>query len=286
MPIEKFDESSYQGAPIRLYSFTRGQQERWEYCNADQDITRGLIGGLGRVWTAIPCFDSGMTAASESVDADEFTVTVPWGNPVVALFQGTPPSNPVFLRVYDTDDGEAAATGDMDLAWIGTISAVRKADEGVAEIVCNTLAKGFDRPGLRLGWQRTCPYALYDSLTCKVDKNEFAVSGTISAMDGTSLTVSAAGTKPDGWFNGGFVEWIAYDAVLDTIERRPIHVHNGEVTVLLSATDGLTVGLAVKLYPGCSRLTQECHDKFDNLANCGAFPWMPGISPFDGRMVF
>jgi len=283
MPITQFDQSSYEGAPIRLYEFSRGVQV-WRYTNADADIVRGTIAGLDKVWTAISCFDSGIVAASENPDSDDLTVTVPWSLELVQLYAGTPPASSVYLRIYDTDDGDA--NEDTDLAWIGTISAVRKADEGVAEIVCNTLTRGFDRPGLRLGWQRTCPYALYDDDTCKVSKSSFAVSGTASDLTGTTVTVSGLSAKPDGWFNGGFIEWVVYAGTPNVYERRPGHTHVGDVLTLLSTTDGIADGTTITAYPGCDRLTQTCNDKFSNLANCGAIPWMPGISPFDGRMVF
>ncbi|EMM6324760.1 TPA: phage BR0599 family protein, partial [Pseudomonas aeruginosa] len=33
---------------------------------------------------------------------------------------------------------------------------------------------------------------------------------------------------------------------------------------------------------GCDQLIQTCNDKFNNTANCGAVPFLPGKSPFDG----
>ncbi|WP_192943092.1 phage BR0599 family protein [Pseudomonas aeruginosa] len=35
-------------------------------------------------------------------------------------------------------------------------------------------------------------------------------------------------------------------------------------------------------FPGCDQLIQTCNDKFDNTPNCGAVPFLPGKSPFDG----
>jgi hypothetical protein len=54
---------------------------------------------------------------------------------------------------------------------------------------------------------------------------------------------------------------------------------------MLGLTDGMTVGDAVAIYPGCDRTPNTCQSKFNNLANDGSFSFMPGQTPF-GTLIF
>ena len=69
------------------------------------------------------------------------------------------------------------------------------------------------------------------------------------------------------------------------MNRRGIESQNGNNFQVLGSTDGLEVGTAVTLYPGCPRNTTACK-LFNNLPNYGGFPHLPGKSPFDGSPVF
>jgi uncharacterized phage protein (TIGR02218 family) len=188
---------------------------------------------------------------------------------------------PVYVklfRMHATDPGAATV-----LAWIGTVSQVKRTDPATAEVTCSTLAQSFESNGLRLSWGRICPYVLYDAATCKVDPATYAVTGLITDKDGISIHVAEAAGFANGYFSGGYVEWTL---ATDTYERRPIQSHAGTVLTFLGVTDGLEIGDSVTFYPGCDRTIQTCHDKFSNSDNSGACPTLPGVSPFDGRLVF
>jgi GH24 family phage-related lysozyme (muramidase) len=44
-------------------------------------------------------------------------------------------------------------------------------------------------------------------------------------------------------------------------------------------------GLVARIFPGCDRTTQTCKDKFDNLNNNGAFPFIPLKNPMSGSSI-
>jgi hypothetical protein len=52
------------------------------------------------------------------------------------------------------------------------------------------------------------------------------------------------------------------------------------------AFDGIAVGQAVTLYPGCDHTTTTCDGKFSNLNNYGGFPHIPTKNPFGGSPIF
>ncbi|MFO6238938.1 phage BR0599 family protein, partial [Pseudomonas aeruginosa] len=77
----------------------------------------------------------------------------------------------------------------------------------------------------------------------------------------------------------GYVEW---DSGQGVIEQRGIQQHTGNRLVLVGGTSLLAPGTRAVAFPGCDQLIQTCNDKFNNTANCGAVPFLPGKSPFDG----
>jgi uncharacterized phage protein (TIGR02218 family) len=130
---------------------------------------------------------------------------------------------------------------------------------------------------------------LYDG-QCRASQAVFEHQGTISALTGNSFTLTAAPTlggvpqSASGYFDGGIVAWDADG--LGTIEQRAIERGTSATEFLIfGRSDGLEVGQAVKLYPGCDRRAQTCLDKFNNLVNYGGIPQMPGETPY-GRNLF
>lgn len=66
---------------------------------------------------------------------------------------------------------------------------------------------------------------------------------------------------------------------------RMIVGHTGINITLVSPMPSLVPGQAVRLYAGCDHSTTVCKNRFDNLANYGGFPWIPGKNPFTGDAI-
>jgi hypothetical protein len=268
--------SNQDGQPIALYLFTYGNTE-WRYCTADEDKAVGLDDdGNPIIWRAHTIIDEGVTQGGS--DQNDLQITVQSDNPVAALFRITKPSK-VWLSVRRYHLGDAET--ETPLLWSGTVVNSSRVDKATDQLACRSLGGTYDRNGLRLAYDRSCPHPLY-GIGCYVPKEEHAYPRVIATVDGTSFTCTAHSDPEEGSFTGGFVEWSRGDGSFD---RRGIEEQIGNHFLLLGTTDGLVVGSEVTAYPGCFRNTPNCK-AFNNLPNYGGFPHLPGKSPFDGTPVF
>lgn len=271
MSLETLERSREDAQPLTLYSFALDGQV-WRYANVDADVVAG-----GFTWLAAAISDDGIKQSGEAV-SDGLNITAPmWIGPVQMHMQ-TPPSRPIRVRIYYKDNDNTAIAA----RYAGEISQVDLSDPGSAKIACEDLSSSMRRQGLRLGWQRSCPYALYDELTCKVDKTAFAIDAVILRDLHGAITVEFLTSVADHWLDGGFIEWTG---AVRGYEARMIESQAVNDLTMFGPTDDLFPGMAIKCYPGCN-LTSDCVEKFDNLVNNGACKFMPGKSPFDGSPVF
>lgn len=309
--IYDFNErGDYSAQDVRLYRFSIGEnnpggsgtpaanppgsgesaanQAVWAYTNNDRNVTWG-----GTTYTALAISDGGLKQKGDA-NSDDFTITLPSSEPIVRLFRGTPPSQPIRAEMRMLQMG-ASGNSDAPLAWIGYVSSVKYKDEIASSVLCNTQTASLNRKGLRLAWERQCPHALYDN-QCRVPKNAWGVLAVVSAQSNnwiavilpapgstTDTAISQAGNPValDRFLNG-FIEW---DTGAGYVERRAILTPYAGGFVLLGLTDGLFIGCNILLYPGCARTPADCK-KFNNIANYGGFGFLPGKSPFDGDPVF
>jgi hypothetical protein len=140
---------------------------------------------------------------------------------------------------------------------------------------------GLAQSGLRIAYSRQCPYALYDTHTCKAAKAP--VAATVTALTANTVQASSFLGFADHVLAGGMLTWRVVGTVF---EQRAILDNVGGVVTLLSSTFGMEIGMSVNTLIGCPRTRAGCNSLHDNLANYGGFAHMPGKSPFDGTPVF
>lgn len=265
------------GRPIYLYRFNL-DPSTWRYTSADEDIVAG-----GFTWVAVPISDGGINQTGEAAQDSLQIMTDPTIEAVQA-FRGCPPTNSMQVAILRTHEGDP--DGQVITAYVGEVSSMNQDGPNTVTITCETLSATMRRTGVRLMWQRSCPYALYDPLTCKVNKALHAVAGTVTAVVGNALVVPAYAGLPVDRLAGGFIEWT--DPVRG-LERRAIESSPGApyagYVYLMGTVEGILVGTAVTAYPGCARTLAAC-DGFSNRANYGGFPHMPGFTPFGESTVF
>ena len=271
MTFNTTETSTDDGRPIYLYAFSLGAAT-WRYTSSDADVT---VNGFN--WAALPISDDGVKLTGEAT-TDGLSITAPSTIAPVQMFIGTPPSGVFMVRIFHYHEGDTDAV----LGYIGEILQVGQPEPGSAVISCDTISASMQRDGLRLGWQRTCPYALYD-MNCKADKTVHEMAARVFEVAGNKVTFQGMDALADGVLNGGFIEWTHPTR---GIEYRGIEEQVGAVCTMFGLADGLYYGLAVKAYPGCARTVSDCTNKFNNLPNYGGVPDMPGKSPFDGDPVF
>lgn len=278
MAFNDAEISTQDGRPLALYLIVWGSTV-WAYTSADRNITRSeIINGEATdvEYLALAVSDKGMVQGGSA--ANDFTLDCPANIPIVDLFRGTPPSESIWLTVRRKHEGEV----DAPIYWIGNVTNVKRLGDADAQVIGKPLTASFKRTGLRLCWTRECPHFLYDA-SCRVDPEDFRTDALVTALTGNTVTMDALGAHPDGYFNGGFISWEITDE--GTVERRMIESHTGLTLTMLGLTDGLEIGDAVAVYPGCDRSPTTCNSKFANLPNFGGFDFMPGQTPF-GTLIF
>lgn len=276
MSFESREWSLEDGQPIYLYKFTLNEKN-WYYTSADADVQLGVdAAGAAILWVAVPISDDGISQTGES-SSDALTVTTVTTIPPAQIYMDYPPARNITLSIFETHEGDL----EMRAIYVGEITQTNVPQPGTMVFTVEMLQALLSREGLRLSWQRACPYALYDPVTCKVNKAQWNIGANVVEIVDNLLKMDDI-PLPSGRLNGGFVEWT--DPVRG-IERRGIEEHSDNLVRMFGTADGITVGLRLTMYPGCPRTTEGC-TSFNNLDNYGGAPALQGKSPFDGSTVF
>jgi len=269
MSFSDTEFSVEEGRPVRLYEFTHGSA-KFRYTSTDRDIPY-----LGNTYWSRPVSDDGRRRTGEA-SSEEFVIKMPPNFSLLALFRITPPGQDVEVLVLDMHIGNPA----VRVYYRGSIVAIRRPGPEAAEVICQTTTGSLRRPGLRLGWSRSCPHTVYD-LGCKANPALFQAPAVVEFRSGTTIAANAWNTA-DTRFEGGYVEWVRTDGQID---RRTIEAQSGGFFELLGGAEGIAVGTAVTAYPGCPGTRTWCRVFFNNLDNHGGFD-LPGKSPFDGNPIY
>jgi uncharacterized phage protein (TIGR02218 family) len=272
MTFNTIESSSDLGRPIFLYAFALGAAT-WRYTSSDKDLTLN-----GYNWKAVAISDDGVKLTGEAA-TDNLQITAPSSIAPAQMFIGTPPSQSIIVNIFHYHEGDTNAV----LSYMGEVYEVNQPEPGTAVISCDTISASMKRDGLRLAWQRNCPYALYDDQTCKADKAAHVINAVVVDVVDNLVSLSGLTGVKDGTLDGGFLEW---QHPSRGTEFRGIEKQTDTTIEIFGLADGIYYGLSVKAYPGCARTTADCADKFNNLDNYGGVPDLPGKSPFDGDPVF
>lgn len=290
MATAAYEQHAFSGRPVLLYEFFRvsnGTTYSWYYTNGDRNVFYN-----GVEWKKTNISDDGVRLSAEAASTD-LVVTMPITEPFCDQFRlnGTTPSDTVWLRVrrvhvgdIDGIDGDTPTVlADALLVWQGTVNGINQTDNLTAKVRCSMVSASLRRSGLRYGYQKNCPHILYMSNTCRMNKADFLIPATVTAIDGLTISAAEFDAQDDGWFNGGFIEYILPSGMM---ERRMIVSHVGADITITGLPVGMAVDDVISAYPGCDRTIDTCVAKFNNLANFGGFPHSPGRNPFDGNPVF
>lgn len=267
MAFSAIERSNELGVPIRLYEFRCGDG-RWNYASGQ---ARVILNGL--IFEPLALTDSGINQSGD-LTSDVLTIDMPADCAPAKCFVGTPPSGSMYVYIRDHQPGES----DSPIVQVFVVDQVDWPVPGTARASCNTVDASMEREGLRLGYQRACPYALYDPHTCKADREKFKQEGIVRSSSNGILVIDALAAHENGRFNGGYIEWLH---PLLGPQQRGIEEHSGNQIRLLGASDGIFIGLNVVCYYGCALTPDVCQNVFNNYENYGGFPSMPGESPYN-----
>ncbi|QJD54518.1 putative structural protein [Sphingomonas phage Kharn] len=183
----------------------------------------------------------------------------------------------VTLTIFERDKG-----GVFNVVWKGRLASIAP---GITDITLKmeSIFTSLRRPGLRARYQRSCRHPLY-GVKCGVDPEAYDVAGSVTAVNGKTLTIAAAATFADGYFLGGMLR--APDGTLSYIIN---HVGSSIVLQRLSYSLVENIGegfpFDVIIYPGCPHTRQACNSKFNNLLNYGGFDFIPTKNPMGGSSI-
>lgn len=202
-------------------------------------------------------------AHTEDLNRTRLSITAMRDNPFVVAALASP--QPADITTYGELTGSTWST-----IWKGRVINI-SLHGAQADIETESLLTLLNRNALVKKYQILCPYALYGQGAngdCKVTAATYKYTGSVSVVDGVTVTIPGLNGETDGYYNGGYVKFGTYDF-------RTIVTHIGDVITIYSAVSGLAVSTSADVYPGCDHSETDCNTKFSNLANYGGFPYMP-----------
>ena len=271
MSFDTIKRSAADGRPIDLYTFSRGSGFVWRFTSADRDLTAET-----QIYRAA-VIQRGKIEQGSEAQRSNLKLTVPRDFQIAELYKIAPPSDAInlVLRQYHYGDTE------IKTLWQGEITAVSFGPDD-AEIELQPFSGNLRSTGLRRNYQKSCPFVLYGP-DCTVNPAAVRTTGTAAVIVGSVITVNEADPLADGFFDGGYIEWLVAPG---TYDRRFIVSHvNAAITVDVTPL-GLAVGQEVRLYPGCDHSIATCQGKFSNALNFGGMPYIPTKNPFGSDPVY
>lgn len=256
--------------PVVLYRFVMdadGDEVSWHYTSYLDAIVTGET-----TWLPAAIEHSAIRRAAKA-DREDVTVTavLAAGTPWARLFPRSL-GRPLWLEIREVDLSNLASA---TVVFVGRLRKHtlegRKVTMPFASIL-DALTPQIPTAEI----SPSCNHCLY-SAACGVSRAAHRVTGTISAMSGTQLTVTAAGLagKPAHWYAGGYID--AGD--MGTLETRTVRgssaADGNDVVVHLDAAFAFaTVGSEIRIHPGCDLTPATCETKFDNFINFGGFGYV------------
>ena len=270
MTYDSRERSADLGRPVELYTFNR-DFIAWRYTSADTDRVVEF-----QTYKRASIKRSDIEQGAE-INRSGLKITVPRDFPVAQLYAIAPPSDTISLTIRQYHEGD----GDLATVWSGRVLTV-KFEGSQAEINLEPIGTSVRRNGLRRHYQRLCPHVLYGS-GCKVNRTSFRLVATADDVAGLNVTAGEFGSVPDGYLDGGYIEWAVDTGIFD---RRFIVSHAGATVTLDIQPVGLVAGVQVNAYPGCDHTMDTCNTKFSNAPNYGGMRFIPTKNPYGNDPIY
>lgn len=274
------ENSIQDGAPYFLYEFNTSEQT-FRYTDYPVDITWNTL-----LWSSFPIKHSEVKQSNE-LSKNSITITIPIDGELANKYVGWTPDEVVTVTIRRGHFGAS----DTLVYWKGRISGHNLKNDTV-EFTCESVFTSLRRAGLRARFQRSCRHAVFGR-GCNLNKDDFALIGTLSSVTSLTLNISEATGETDGWFNGGAIQFpdgsfrqiLSHVGSSITIERASRYITDNFPSGYGYNYGLFYGGMSVILYPGCDRTLSTCKDKFDNLVNNGSFKWIPSKNPMGGSSI-
>ena len=285
MSYDTIEASTAAGRPYFLYQFIEATQV-WRFASRAADWISAGSGGDIITWDAAALSHGDVVQTSE-IERGRLELTWPLSHPFARRFLAPLGNTPVTLTIFR---GHEQVLGETVAHWKGRVVGAEVEGQRIilqAESVFSTLR----RAGVRAKYQGLCRHALYGR-GCGLDIALSWLTGTVTAVAGSAVTITEAAGQPDSWYRGGVLR---FGTQLGFITG-----HAGAVLTLSRAMPELAAAIAapgidpetsnplpvfVDIAPGCDLRAATCSAKFGNLPNFGGFPEIPGRNPFGGGSI-
>jgi uncharacterized phage protein (TIGR02218 family) len=285
MTYDLLETSTAEARPLFLYRFAEGAS-LWRFTSraADWVVPAGpFADGTGdTTWTASAPSHGNVIQSGDPRRVD-LSITFPLSDPFARRYLGSRGSAVTTLTIFR---GHEQVPDEVVAHWKGRIVSARV--EGVRiTLQAESLFTAMRRQGVRAKYQRLCRHVLYAG-GCRLDIADFLVAATATGRSGLQITVPGAANQPDGWYRGGVLRHAGVPGF--------IMGHSGTTLTLAGRLPDLEAAIdvavlnddpsvPVEIAPGCDLRRDTCVSRFDNLANFGGFPDIPGRNPFGGSSI-
>lgn len=168
-----------------------------------------------------------------------------------------------------------ASPGDGEIklrkGWLGEVivddSGEYQAElRGLAEVIGNKVGELYSPQ---------CRAQLGDS-RCRVNLADFTFTGNAGTGSTRTIFHNTGLTNPSGYLDGGIVTITG--GANDGVRREIISWDGSLLTLFLPLPHDIAVGDTFNAVPGCNKTTSDCINKFNNILNMRAEPFIPGAN--------
>ncbi|MDD3287433.1 MAG: DUF2163 domain-containing protein [Alphaproteobacteria bacterium] len=122
-----------------------------------------------------------------------------------------------------------------------------------------------------------CRFDLGDG-KCSVDVEAMAVSGYVTSVTDNAVFEDYNCAQVDAYFDYGKIVWSSGANQGLSMEVKSWSGDYKQFTLWLPMPNAVEINDAYKVYPGCDKRFSVCCSKFNNAANFGGFPHLPGLA--------
>lgn len=120
-------------------------------------------------------------------------------------------------------------------------------------------------------YQPGCLYNLY-SVPCGINQSTYTVSNAVTSGS-TVLSINNTLSQSAGYFDQGALVFTSGSNI--GVSRTVLSYSPGSIEIAPPLLSSPATGDTFNIYPGCDKQQSTCTNKFANLANFKAFPFVP-----------
>ncbi len=279
MSYEEFEMRRAEGQPATLYFIQWGTASSSYFAYTDSDVP---ITFDGITYEPTVIGRAGIEA-SGSLDRKSLEIDITPRAGFVSMYANFPPSVKVGLTIMQghvTDVDQ-----DYRAVWTGVVKNVNR-EPPYAKIVAEPLDSLMAKPGLRRYYMYGCPHVLYDTRSCRANKeiHKRLLTPTFIGANFVRFSPGWSGAIAAEKYIGGFLEWT--DSQGNTQIRTAVNFGANNNEIIIGTTRELDAGQQIALYAGCNRQTDDCRILHNNYVNYGGQPYIPLENPVDFKNRF